>query len=79
MSGPGNYRGSDLESDSLRYTPTSENFLGAGPPRSGVPLLDPHTSAQSFPSDIGGNTAYTRSQEPYPAWTADRQIPLSKE
>lgn len=53
--------------------------MGAGPPRSAVPLLDPHASAQSFPSEFGGSNAPGRSQEPYPAWTADRQIPLSKE
>ncbi|KAF8515805.1 putative 1,3-beta-D-glucan synthase subunit [Hysterangium stoloniferum] len=72
---------SEIDAYSQHYTPSSDNLMGMGMPpnmpRSGMPLVDPHTSTQTF--EYGGHSGNPRAQEPYPAWTSERQIPLSKE
>ncbi|KIJ53707.1 glycosyltransferase family 48 protein [Sphaerobolus stellatus SS14] len=67
---------SDADAYSQHYAPSSDNLMGSNPPR-GVPFADPHASTQTFPSEYTG--AYSKPVEPYPAWSNDRQIPLSKE
>lgn len=56
---------SDVDAYVGRYAPSAESF---GPSRMGM-------SESSAPEYVGPPGA----QEPYPAWTAERQIPLSKE
>jgi 1,3-beta-glucan synthase len=68
---------SEADAYSQAYIPSSDNLMGT--PRSGVPLVDPHASAQTFTSEHPGGGSYGQAKEPYPAWTTDRQIPLSKE
>ena len=46
-------------------------FRGQGYSGASTPTLSQH--------DGYGNSAYTRLREPYPAWTQESQIPLSKE
>ena len=79
---PAGRREPDQESEADAYSqghvPSSDNLMGT--PRSGLPLVDPQSSTQTFTSDkqpVGGG--YTQAKEPYPAWTTERQIPLSKE
>lgn len=67
---------SEADAYSQRYTPSSDNLMNT--PRSSVPLVDPHASTQTFTSDYTG-PGYGQPKEPYPAWTTERQIPLSKE
>ena len=68
---------SEADAYSQGHVPSSDNLMGT--PRSGVPLVDPHSSTQTFTSDAAGGGSYTHAKEPYPAWSTERQIPLSKE
>lgn len=51
-----------------KYQPSTESL--GGPPRMGI-------SESSTPTFIDHNGVSVR--EPYPAWSSERQIPLSKE
>ena len=55
---------SDMDVYGQKYAPSNESL---GPPRLGI-------SESSTPTFIESG-----SREPYPAWNAERQIPLSKE
>ena len=59
---------SDVDAYNPRYAPSAESF---GPSRMGYTDSSAPTLA-----DYAGPPG---AQEPYPAWTVERQIPLSKE
>lgn len=58
---------SDLDVYGQKYVPSQESL--GGPPRMGI-------SESSTPTFVDHNGVV---REPYPAWSAERQIPLSKE
>ncbi|KAI0356840.1 1,3-beta-glucan synthase [Trametes cingulata] len=58
---------SDVDVYGQKYVPSTESL---GPPRMGI-------SESSTPTFIGHDGVSAR--EPYPAWSSERQIPLSKE
>ncbi|PWN29726.1 hypothetical protein BDZ90DRAFT_237278 [Jaminaea rosea] len=81
-----NYDGDSYEGgyNDVKYAQSAESAGAGGPPRGFGPgpgsyapsgMSSPHTD---YPGTAGGGGGY-RQREPYPAWTADHQIPLSKE
>ncbi|KAI0836806.1 glycosyltransferase family 48 protein [Hypoxylon sp. FL0890] len=65
-----------------RYSGYNENGRGYRPPSSQVSYGGNRSSGASTPNygmDYGNVPGGQRSREPYPAWTSDAQIPLSKE
>lgn len=78
-----NYDGDSYEGgyNDVKYAQSAESRGGGGfgpGPGSYAPsgMSSPHTD---YPGTAGGGGAGYRQREPYPAWTADHQIPLSKE
>jgi 1,3-beta-glucan synthase len=59
---------SDIDGQAHRYAPSSESY---GPPRTGPSGASTPTFADYGPA--------ANVREPYPAWSSERQIPLSKE
>ncbi|KAI1412681.1 glycosyltransferase family 48 protein [Hypoxylon sp. FL1857] len=65
-----------------RYSGYNEHGRGYRPPSSQVSYGGNRSSGASTPNygmDYGNVPGGQRSREPYPAWTSDAQIPLSKE
>lgn len=71
--GQGNEQYNNYEGQSRGYRPPSSQVSYGGNRSSGA-------STPNYGMDYGGAIPNdTRSREPYPAWTSDAQIPLSKE
>ncbi|KAI0895057.1 glycosyltransferase family 48 protein [Annulohypoxylon nitens] len=65
-----------------RYSGYDQQGRGYRPPSSQVSYGGNRSSGASTPNygmDYGNAPGLQRSREPYPAWTSDAQIPLSKE